>query len=649
MPGSRGRRLQGAGAGRRAGPLAQVLRPTHALPHRTPTSFVVNRGTRKGKGACPWAGGPGGRGTRPGASPVLAAAPDQVLDVQDGGGQLLLQALLWGHRQGSTHASSPLSPPNPRDAAGSGSCPPRDLPSGQNWGAHQTESLSKGTLLCTQKAGARRAEEPQGRGAGGAAGLSLPPQCSQGHRCRSCAAAHAREPQGSFSERASGRDAGPQLGQRKLLGAALTQRLGGCGAGLGAPSDRQPHVETGLALAPRWQAPGPALKCRGQNHWALSGDPIPKCPQTAVDGGGGASTQQCHSNRAANLHAVQQASQELGGGAAARRAPEGCLVWRRCRQAGPRGSSCASLPFLPYYCPLLSDCPGSLPSPTPLRGLGSCWRCHPPIRWWGGAGETETQQDTRGQSSGLLCGRRDARPRPRAGQRPLPTQAWHPGHSTPRRRQPVHHQRLGSAPVPTSPLRQSLRPNPEAGRRGHPEPPPRHRALTAARKPRRPQPQRPLCHRLWLQGARPARGPLGPREIRTGTRGALSCGQAHQAGPRRLLSRTLCPSLPPPLDEAAGIAGRTSEAQRAPHPPCDVPQRQDAPRNPQRKQCVGESGRPGTSFRKHPWLTPPECCTPGSSPHTQRPGFFLRGWSCGHPAWQTPSSTPRGKQVSASS
>lgn len=235
MPGSRGRRLQGAGAGRRAGPLAQVLRPTHALPHRTPTSFVVNRGTRKGKGACPWAGGPGGRGTRPGASPVLAAAPDQVLDVQDGGGQLLLQALLWGHRQGSTHASGPLSPPNPRDAAGSGSCPPRDLPSGQNWGAHQTESLSKGTLLCTQKAGTRRAEEPQGRGAGGAAGLSLPPQCSQGHRCRSCAAAHAREPQGSFSERASGRDAGPQLGQRKLLGAALTQRLGGCGAGLGTP------------------------------------------------------------------------------------------------------------------------------------------------------------------------------------------------------------------------------------------------------------------------------------------------------------------------------------------------------------------------------------------------------------------------------
>lgn len=53
------------------------------------------------------------------------------------------------------------------------------------------------------------------------------------------------------------------------------------------PSDRQPHVETGLALAPRWQAPGPALKCRGQNHWALSGDPILKCPQTAVDGGGG--------------------------------------------------------------------------------------------------------------------------------------------------------------------------------------------------------------------------------------------------------------------------------------------------------------------------------------------------------------------------
>lgn len=416
------------------------------------------------------------------------------------------------------------------------------------------------------------------------------------------------------------------------------------------PSDRQPHVETGLALAPRWQAPGPALKCRGQNHWALSGDRILKCPQTAVDRGGGASTQQCHSNRAANLHAVQQASQELGGGAAARRDPEGCLVWRRCRQAGPRGSSCASLPFLPYYCPLLSDCPGSLPSPTPLRGLGSCWKCHPPIRWWGGAGETETQQDTRGQSSGLLSRRRDARPRPRAGQRPLPAQAWHPGHSTPRRRQPVHHQRLGSAPVPTSPLRQSLRPNPEAGRRGHPEPPAsRHRALTAARKPRRPQPQRPLCHRLWLQGARPARGPLRPREVRTGTRGALSCGQAHQAGPRRLLSRTLCPSLPPPLDEAAGVAGRTSEAQRAPHPPCDVPQRQDAPRNPQRKQCVGESGRPGTSFRKHPWLTPPECCTPGSSPHTQRPGFFLRGWSCGHPAWQTPSSTPRGKQVSASS
>lgn len=53
------------------------------------------------------------------------------------------------------------------------------------------------------------------------------------------------------------------------------------------PSDRQPHVETGLALAPRWQAPGPALKCRGQNHWALSGDPILKCPQTAVDRGGG--------------------------------------------------------------------------------------------------------------------------------------------------------------------------------------------------------------------------------------------------------------------------------------------------------------------------------------------------------------------------
>lgn len=30
---------------------------------------------------------------------VLVSTPDEVLDVQDGGGQVLLQALLWGYRQ----------------------------------------------------------------------------------------------------------------------------------------------------------------------------------------------------------------------------------------------------------------------------------------------------------------------------------------------------------------------------------------------------------------------------------------------------------------------------------------------------------------------------------------------------------------------
>lgn len=35
-----------------------------------------------------------------------------------------------------------------------------------------------------------------------------------------------------------------------------------------------------------------------------------------------------------------------------------------------------------------------------------------------------------------------------------------------------------------------------------------------------------------------------------------------------------------------------------------------------------ESQRPGASFRNRSWLTPPECCTPGSSPDTP---------SCGHP------------------
>lgn len=43
-----------------------------------------------------------GRGGRSLAGSVLLVpvpTPDQVLDVHDGGGQLLLQALLWGHTQ----------------------------------------------------------------------------------------------------------------------------------------------------------------------------------------------------------------------------------------------------------------------------------------------------------------------------------------------------------------------------------------------------------------------------------------------------------------------------------------------------------------------------------------------------------------------
>ena len=46
---------------------------------------------------------------------MLGPAPDQVLDVQDGGGQLLLQALLWGHG-GSEHRL--LGSPSPPDFHG---------------------------------------------------------------------------------------------------------------------------------------------------------------------------------------------------------------------------------------------------------------------------------------------------------------------------------------------------------------------------------------------------------------------------------------------------------------------------------------------------------------------------------------------------
>lgn len=135
------------------------------------------------------------------------------------------------------------------------------------------------------------------------------------------------------------------------------------------PSDRQPHVETGLALAPRWQAPGPALKCRGQNHWALSGDPILKCPQTAVDRGGGASTQQCHSNRAANLHAVQQASQELGEGLQQEGPPRAAWCGDAAGRLAPRFQLCVSpLPPILLSPPLRLSWVPALPHSPPRAG-----------------------------------------------------------------------------------------------------------------------------------------------------------------------------------------------------------------------------------------------------------------------------------------
>lgn len=54
----------------------------------------------------------GGGRAQPGeALLVLVPTPDQVLDVQDRGGQLLLQALLWGHRR-KYELSGPRRPPD---------------------------------------------------------------------------------------------------------------------------------------------------------------------------------------------------------------------------------------------------------------------------------------------------------------------------------------------------------------------------------------------------------------------------------------------------------------------------------------------------------------------------------------------------------
>lgn len=117
------------------------------------------------------------------------------------------------------------------------------------------------------------------------------------------------------------------------------------------------------------------------------------------------------------------------------------------------------------------------------------------------------------------------------------------------RRQPADHQCLGSAPGPVSPLRQSLRPNPDAGRRENPEPP-SHRALTAAWKLQRPHHAEAALPLPLARGARPTQGAaarrgaagqgrgrghgrqcrplhLGPRKVGRETQGTISEGHGH--------------------------------------------------------------------------------------------------------------------------
>lgn len=79
-------------------------------------------------------------------------APDQVLDVQDGGDQLLLKALLWGH-DSSEYTPSPMKPSGPQGLLGQSGCSVAHSecgyqrpPSGQYGvsqapGIHQAESL----------------------------------------------------------------------------------------------------------------------------------------------------------------------------------------------------------------------------------------------------------------------------------------------------------------------------------------------------------------------------------------------------------------------------------------------------------------------------------------------------------------------------